>query len=272
MLVCPTYTNPNVNIPRTLDAELPLSFQDCKSKWAPELGDSKRRTPKEIARLVKAYLPEGWMLVLCGLGATIPAICAQGFTRSRILNIDKSTDRDRALSAWVMGHRGVQITYPKKKEGGTDIGNQEHYSDDDEIGYRGTPQLERITGTYGKIEVLQFNDERVQIMETVVTYKRNTSKQNNEQPEASTAVQIVRSKHGLTTIPYGGQGLLVVLLAIKDWKKKQMKRRQPLEQPFPEQLSIDKEMEQSIDEGSEGVLNISEQTFIIGIVPKKIRS
>ena len=63
VLVCPTHTNPNVNIPRTLDAELPLSFQDCKSKWAPELGDSKQRTPEEIARLVKAYLSKDWMLV-----------------------------------------------------------------------------------------------------------------------------------------------------------------------------------------------------------------
>ena len=61
VLVCPTHTNPNVNIPRTFKAELPLSFQDYKSKWAPEVGDSKRRTPEEIAKLVKAYLPKGWM-------------------------------------------------------------------------------------------------------------------------------------------------------------------------------------------------------------------
>ena len=47
------------------------------------------------------------MLVLCGLGAAIPAICAQGFTGLCILNVDNSTDRDRVLSAWVMGHRGI---------------------------------------------------------------------------------------------------------------------------------------------------------------------
>ena len=41
VLVCPTHTNPNVNILRTLDAKLPLSFQDYKSKWIPELGNSK---------------------------------------------------------------------------------------------------------------------------------------------------------------------------------------------------------------------------------------
>ena len=32
VLVCPTHTNPNVNISRTFKAELPLSFQDYKSK------------------------------------------------------------------------------------------------------------------------------------------------------------------------------------------------------------------------------------------------
>ena len=112
MLVCPTHTNPNVNISRTFEVELPLSFQDYKSKWVCEVGDSKRRTPEEIAKLVKAYLPEGWMLVLCGLGAAIPAICAQSFTRSRILTLDNSNDCDRVLSTWVMGHRGARITYP----------------------------------------------------------------------------------------------------------------------------------------------------------------
>ena len=161
VLVCPTHTNSNVNILRTLDVELPLSFQDCKSKWAPKLGDSKRRTPKKIARLVKAYVPEVWMLVLCGLGAAIPAICAQGFTRLCILNVDNSTNRDRVLSVWVMRHRGAQITYPQKREGGTNTGNEGNYSDDDEIGYRETPPLERTRGPSAKTKLLQINDEQV---------------------------------------------------------------------------------------------------------------
>ena len=44
------------------------------------------------------------MLILCSLGAAIPTICVQGFTGSRILTVDNSTDCDRGLSAWVMGH------------------------------------------------------------------------------------------------------------------------------------------------------------------------
>ena len=76
----------------------------------------------------------------------------------------------------------------------------------------------------------------------------------------------------MTTIPLGGEGLYVVLLALKDRKEKGRKRRQPLEQPLLEQFSIDKEMEQSVDKGSKGVLNISEKTFTMDTVPKKTQS
>ena len=109
-------------------------------------------------------------------------------------------------------------------------------------------------------------------METVVTYKRSTSKQSNEHCGGSTNVQIIRSDHGLTTIPHGREGLSVVLLAMKDRKEKERKRRQPLEQPLLEQFSINKEMEQSVDKGFKGVLNISEQTFTMGTIPKRTRS
>ena len=73
----------------------------------------------------------------------------------------------------------------------------------------------------------------------------------------------------MITIPLGGEGLSVVLLALKDRKEKERKRRQPLEQTLPEQFSIDKEMEQSIDKGSKSVLNISEEPCTIDTVPKK---
>ena len=109
-------------------------------------------------------------------------------------------------------------------------------------------------------------------METVVTYKRNTSRKSKEQSRASTTIQIVRSEHGLTTIPLRGEGLSVVLLALKDRKEKERKRRQPLEEPLPQQLSMDNEIEQSVDKGSKGVLNTSEQTFIVDIIPKNPRS
>ena len=188
MLVCSTHTNFNVNIPRTFEAKLPLSFQDYKSKWAPEVGDSKRRTPEEIAKLVKAYLPEDRMLVLCALGVAIPAICVQGFIGLHILTVDNSNDRDRALSAWMMGHRGAQITYPQEREGGTDSGNHTNFSDDDEIGYKGAPQLECTIASSVQTELPQRNDEGVQIMETAMTHKQNTAKQSNEHSRASTAV------------------------------------------------------------------------------------
>ena len=183
------------------------------------------------------------MLVLCGLGAAILSICAQGFTGSRILNVDNSNDRDQALSVWVMGHRRARITYLQEREGGTDSGKHENFSDDDEIGYKEAPQLERTTTSSVQTELPQCDDEGVQIMETALTQKQNTVEQSNEHSRASTAVQIVRSEHGLTTIPGGGEGLSVVLLALKDRKEKERKRRQPLEEASSEQFSSDKEME-----------------------------
>ena len=133
-----------------------------------------------------------------------------------------------------MGHRGARITYPQEQEGRTDSGNHENFSDDDEIGYNGAPQLERTTASSIRTELPQRNDEGVQIMETAVSHKENTAKESNEHSRASTAIQIVRSEHGLTTIPVGGEGLSVVLLAMKDRKEKEKKRRQPLEQALSE--------------------------------------
>ena len=212
------------------------------------------------------------MLVLCGLGAAVPAIYAQGFTGSRIYTVDNYTDRDRALSTWVMGHRRARITYPQKRDDATESGNEENFCDDDEIGYKRTPQLEHTTRTSIETELLQTNDEGLQSMGTIATYKQNTSRQSKEQSRASTTVHIVRNEHGLTTIPLGGEGLSVVLLALKDQKEKERKRRQSLEEPLLEQLSIDKEIEQIVDKRSKGILTTSEQIFTMGIILMKKRS
>ena len=74
----------------------------------------------------------------------------------------------------------------------------------------------------------------------------------------------------MTTIPLGGEGLSIVLLALKDRKGKEKKRRQSLEEPLLEQLSIDNE--QIVDKGSKGVLNTLELTFTMSIISKKTRS
>ena len=85
-------------------------------------------------------------------------------------------------------------------------------------------------------------------------------------------MQIVRSEHGLTTIPGGGKGLSVVLLALKDRKEKERKRRQPLEEALSKQFLSDKEMEQSVDKGCRGVLDISKDPSAMDTVPKKTQS
>ena len=56
-------------------------------------------------------------------------------------------------------------------------------------------------------------------------------------------MQIIRDEHGLTTIPLAGEGLSIVHFALKDWKEKEKKRQQALEQPFLEQSSVDNKKE-----------------------------
>ena len=58
-----------------------------------------------------------------------------------------------------MGHRRARITYPQKRDGGSDSGNHQNFSDDDEIGYKETPQLERTIATSIETKLLQPNDE-----------------------------------------------------------------------------------------------------------------
>ena len=68
-----------------------------------------------------------------------------------------------------MGHLGTQITYPQKRDGGTHSENHQNLSNDDEIRYGGTPQLEPTTTTSVETKLLQPNEESGQIMKIVVT-------------------------------------------------------------------------------------------------------
>ena len=83
--------------------------------------------------------------------------------------------------------------HPQEQRDETDSRNHGNLSDDDEIGYNETPQLEHRTATSVQTALLQPNDKGVKIMKMVVTYKRSTGKQSNEHSWASTAVQIVVS-------------------------------------------------------------------------------
>ena len=50
------------------------------------------------------------------------------------------------------------------------------------------------------------------------------------------------------------------------------KRQKALEQPLLEQSLGEKEIKQSVDKGSKGILYTIEQTFIVGTIPKRKQS
>ena len=67
------------------------------------------------------------------------------------------------------------------QDGGIDSGNHQNFSDDDEHGYERTPQLEPTITGFVESELPQLNEEGRQIMDTVVTYTQNASRQSKKQ-------------------------------------------------------------------------------------------
>ena len=74
--------------------------------------DTKRRTLEEIVRLINAYLPKEWALVLINLSTSVQAITQEGFMESRILTLDGNGQRSTKLSDWICEHEGVHFQYP----------------------------------------------------------------------------------------------------------------------------------------------------------------
>ena len=68
-------------------------FYDHTSKYLIMQWDKKRRTLEEIVRLINAYLPKEWALVLVNLSTSVQAITKEGFVGSRILTLDGNEQR-----------------------------------------------------------------------------------------------------------------------------------------------------------------------------------
>ena len=77
--------------------------------------DKKRRTPEEIVRLINAYLPNEWTLVLVNLSTSVEAIMEEGFLGSWILTLDGNKQRSQKLSDWIREHEGVHFQYPSEE-------------------------------------------------------------------------------------------------------------------------------------------------------------
>jgi hypothetical protein len=63
----------------------------------PRIVDRLGRSPTKLQRMVQAYLPERWGLVVLGITTSILDIVQQGFIGSEVIVLDGSMDRTRFL-------------------------------------------------------------------------------------------------------------------------------------------------------------------------------
>ena len=108
IMVCPEACNPIENVARG-GGLLPRLFQDHPSQYRTTRGDQKRRTPEEVMRLINAYLPKDWALILMGLTTSVPAIVEDGFRGTRILTLDDNLERTTILTEWIREHEGAHL-------------------------------------------------------------------------------------------------------------------------------------------------------------------
>ena len=114
VMVYPEASNPIENM-RSGCKTVPRIFSDHTSKYPTMQWDKKRRTPEEIVRLINAYLPNEWALVLVNLSTSVEAITEEGFVGSRILTLDGKKQRSQKLSNWICEHEGVHFQYPSEE-------------------------------------------------------------------------------------------------------------------------------------------------------------
>ena len=93
-------SNPIENI-RSGCRTVPCIFSNHTSKYPTIQWDKKQKTPEEMIRLINAYLPNEWALVLVNLNTSVQAITEEGFMGSRILMLDGNRQRNTKLSYWI---------------------------------------------------------------------------------------------------------------------------------------------------------------------------
>ena len=134
VMVYPEASNPIENM-RSGCRTVPRIFSDHTSKYPTMQWDKNRRTPKEIVRLINAYLPNEWALVLVNLSTSVEAITEEGFVGSRILTLDGNKQRSQKLSDWIREHEGVHFQHPSEEttEAAAQSGSEDQRSSTPEI-------------------------------------------------------------------------------------------------------------------------------------------
>jgi hypothetical protein len=102
----PTGSKAVENIVRTPGGQLPLAFTDSWNEdRMPQAADTLERSPTELQRMVRAYLPPSWCLVAVGITTSVVDIVQDGFQGSQVIVVDWSLDRTRFL------HNTLQSVY-----------------------------------------------------------------------------------------------------------------------------------------------------------------
>jgi hypothetical protein len=80
MMEHPVGSRPKKNVVRNRMDTLPLAFIDSWNEdMMPQAADTLERSPTELQRLVRAYLPATWELVAIGITTSIAEIVQGGF-------------------------------------------------------------------------------------------------------------------------------------------------------------------------------------------------
>jgi hypothetical protein len=94
----PTGSRAVENIIRTPGSQLPLAFTDSWNKdRMPRAADTLERSSTELQRMVRAYLPPSWCLVMVGITTSVVDIVQDGFQGSQVIVVDWSPDYTRFL-------------------------------------------------------------------------------------------------------------------------------------------------------------------------------
>jgi hypothetical protein len=102
----PTGSRAVENIVRTPRGQLPLAFiNSWNENRMPRAADTLERSPMELQRMVRSYLPPSWCLVAVGITTSVVDIVQDGFQGSQVIVVDWSPDRTRFL------HNTLQSVY-----------------------------------------------------------------------------------------------------------------------------------------------------------------
>jgi hypothetical protein len=85
----PTGSRAVENIVRTPRGQLPLAFIDSWNEdRMPRAADTLERSPTELQRMVRSYLPPSWCLVAVGITTSVVDIVQDGFQGSQVIVVD----------------------------------------------------------------------------------------------------------------------------------------------------------------------------------------